>query len=795
MAAVACVTIIEHVVSNPRIGVSFAAVPTQRDTALNTATAESQHCAMQGLHSEPAPTVRDATSAAWPGHSNARACATMRDPSSHQRQRTHRNIRQLEALPEPLFSRYRLIKHLSAGAEAELFLAERLSDSEHVVIKWYFSGIAPMQEVIDRVRLLPRYAVLLSHESGVIAGRFFEVVEFAPDGSLRNLLKRGNGQHELIALRILEELASAITAIHAPDLRGSTLVHRDLKPDNIFVRSIEPLDLVVGDFGVSVFAVRDSDTVAGRGFTPAYAAQENLAGHPQISSDYWSIGMILLEMLTGTHPFDGLDEQEVRKRLDSWSPDFAAICGSRWSTLLTGLLERDATNRWGELEVRRWLAEAHDYASESTADISEAGAAEDFTVLQPRSREELAQYLAMQWVAAANLLSGQSISPWLETQLRTHAPELNLAVLLGPAETRADIRLLRLLRRLAAHFPPIWKKWLLEPAGVSEICADAAAGDREMRSLVNELFDLDVLGEIGKAGHEELGRKAAEWKNAVGDFEDGWEIVRQNGGPGDHQPARDEILATLYRATCDGIEVVMDPGYVDPLFMYCCPWFANAVGGRWHDLSPARRLLRSILEQKTKPMFAGNLETHWAYETGAITEARVVHSWGRDPPTVALAALHTEIVLKLCDRHTPIGRRVRLNWSSSKVFWLYLFGHGAAGSNGTMEFSLGETRQFTILAVGPRGVRLCRTAPISVDPILLELPVELDEHRVEMKLLTPAKFDESQEAKLLAPSELDKSMVKTELLTPVELDPPVVLHDSIGRESILVRLRRRLSYN
>lgn len=791
--AVAHITTIDPGVGNSRMGMSFVAVPTQRDAASGAATAESQHCATQVLRPEPMPTVLDAANGAEGGRPNARACATTRDPGSLQRQRVQRNLRQLETLPEPLFSRYRLIKQLPSGAEAELFLAERLSNSERVVIKWYFSGIALMREVIDRVQSLPRSAVLLIHESGMADRRFFEVVEYASEGSMCILLSPSVGLHELGVLRILEELASAITAIHAPDSRGSTLVHRDLKPENIFVRSIDPLDLAVGDFGVAAFAVHDSEPAAGRGYTPAYAAPESLAGRPQIPSDYWSLGMILLEALTGTHPFYGLDELAIRLLLDSWNPDLATVCDLRWYALLVGLLERDTANRWGELEVQRWLAGAHNIAGEPITDISEVSAPEGFTALQPQSREELAHYLAKQWDAATSLLSGQSISPWLEAQLRTHAPELDLAALLGSAETSADIRLLRILRRLAAHFPPIWKKWLLEPAGVSEICADAASGDREMCALVNELFDLDLLGEIGKAGHKEFHYKAVAWKDAVSDFEAGWEIVGHNGGPTERQAARNEILATLYRAACDGFEVVTNPGYIDTLYMYCCPWFAAAVGGRWHELTPARRLLRYILKSELQTLFVGNLETDWAYELGVSTEARIVRSWGGDPPTVALSAQHTEIRLKLCDRHASVGRRVRLNWSSNKAAWLYLFGHGAIRSSGTMELNLGETRHFTLLAIGAHGVRICRTDPIPVESVTLEPPVQLDESFMELKLQPPNKIDELLVGiELLAPVKLDKSLVKMDTLTPIQLDQPIELDWPTAKGGRWARLRRSI---
>ncbi|MBK7674305.1 MAG: hypothetical protein IPJ27_05795 [Candidatus Accumulibacter sp.] len=74
-------------------------------------------------------------------------------------------------------------------------------------------------------------------------------------------------------------------------------------------------------------------------------------------SDWWSIGMILVELITGRHPLAGIGSQN---RLDFWiaqNPiDTEGVSDPRWRALCRGLLVRDAANRWGSDEVGRWLA-------------------------------------------------------------------------------------------------------------------------------------------------------------------------------------------------------------------------------------------------------------------------------------------------------------------------------------------------------------------------------------------------------------------------------------------------------
>jgi serine/threonine protein kinase len=124
-------------------------------------------------------------------------------------------------------------------------------------------------------------------------------MEYFPGGDLQARIRAGLSS--MGALKILVQMAEALDAVHA-----SGVVHRDLKPQNIMFR--ENHRLAILDFGLA----RELDatsTLTQRGMvmaTPLYMSPEQCLGHPHDArGDLYSTGVILYEMLTGQHLYEG----------------------------------------------------------------------------------------------------------------------------------------------------------------------------------------------------------------------------------------------------------------------------------------------------------------------------------------------------------------------------------------------------------------------------------------------------------------------------------------------------------
>ena len=250
------------------------------------------------------------------------------------------------------------------GFEADLYLVADPKGHEWVA-KMYPRGITPRVSVLERIRDADRRHVVGLEAFGSSDGQWWELLEYVPHGTLHEWFKqRGRPPDPALVRTVLRELAAALEYLH-----GLDIVHRDLKPGKVLVRRREPLDLVLTDFGIAS-AVEGTDRITGTARTLKYAPPEAMGtftvdehGRAQNVSevarrwDYWSLGMILVEVLTGCHPFDHADDAAIGRRLATMDTDelSEAVSDPAWRTLCCGLLRRDPDHRWGAAQVAQWL--------------------------------------------------------------------------------------------------------------------------------------------------------------------------------------------------------------------------------------------------------------------------------------------------------------------------------------------------------------------------------------------------------------------------------------------------------
>jgi serine/threonine protein kinase len=252
----------------------------------------------------------------------------------------------------------------SSGREAEIFRV-RQGEGQYV-LKLYHYNVAPKKEILDKMREISEQfpeCVVRIYGCGQdpASERWYELQECVRNGSLRDIMpgllqSLSENPDAAIVGRIVREIADALIVLHASDI-----MHCDLKPANILVRSMEPLDLVLTDFGVSsMLDPEASSRATGIKGSPMYQAPEAFAGHVTRSLDWWALGCITFEILLGRHPFSGLNSNEIMLKLvqsgiDLSGLDFSSPPLKSFELLLKGLLTRDYQKRWGGKEVRSWL--------------------------------------------------------------------------------------------------------------------------------------------------------------------------------------------------------------------------------------------------------------------------------------------------------------------------------------------------------------------------------------------------------------------------------------------------------
>jgi len=212
-----------------------------------------------------------------------------------------------------LSSQFQVIRKLGEGGMGQVYLAHQLDVGRDVVIKVMHPELtAGSPQAVERFKREARAVARLNHPHIVQLyvfgqteqGLLYLAMEFVEGRSLSRALADARRLPEAQVLRIVDQVCSALADAHA-----SGLIHRDLKPDNIMLanRHGNPDYVKVLDFGIAkMVGPGDSKmTQTGSFFgTPQYMAPEQAGGQVDARTDLYALGVILYQLLTGTHPFD-----------------------------------------------------------------------------------------------------------------------------------------------------------------------------------------------------------------------------------------------------------------------------------------------------------------------------------------------------------------------------------------------------------------------------------------------------------------------------------------------------------
>jgi len=209
---------------------------------------------------------------------------------------------------------YRIIRTIGEGASGLVYEAEHVELGRRVALKVLAPGHASAVDAIERFRSEARAVARLSHPNLVplydfgksLDGRVYLAMELLTGEPLDKHLRRTRGMDYREAVNVGIEACKALEAAH-----GAGLVHRDLKPGNLFLTEGGGLKLL--DFGVAM-ALADVATSEKEkrqaGFaifgTPEYMSPEQVAGEPVDGRcDIYALGCVLYELLTGSAVFEG----------------------------------------------------------------------------------------------------------------------------------------------------------------------------------------------------------------------------------------------------------------------------------------------------------------------------------------------------------------------------------------------------------------------------------------------------------------------------------------------------------
>jgi DNA-binding response OmpR family regulator len=241
----------------------------------------------------------------------------------------------------------RVLHLIGEGGMSRVYLASRERDDEPLVVKVLRNevtadtrALARFMEEYTLVERIQSRHVARVYDHGTSDEHAYLVMEFFEGG---DLMKRLGGKPlaALECLRLFRELMMALGDIHEKGI-----LHRDLKPQNLMFRNDGSLAIV--DFGIAKHIDAADLTGAGEILgTPRYMSPEQVQGKAlDLRTDIYSAGVLLFQMLTGHHLFDGDTAVEVALHHLNTPPQALPDELREYQRLLDKLLDKDRDARF-----------------------------------------------------------------------------------------------------------------------------------------------------------------------------------------------------------------------------------------------------------------------------------------------------------------------------------------------------------------------------------------------------------------------------------------------------------------
>lgn len=485
-------------------------------------------------------------------------------------------------VPEDLASEYRFIKSLDDANAVRL--VESVATGGQYVLKLLNRSSLSDDRFPQQLQLRSQIAgnrLNTPARTGSIAdGRYFTLTDYRPEGSLYSCFTGGTPLPREAIRPLIRDLATACRQMH-DEREGFRIIHGDIKPSNVLIvrRGSQEADweFRLSDFDSAILLDSNGPPIVPGLHTAGYAAPEVLrpGTSPDISMDYWAMGMLLFTCLLGQHPFGDLPDEQVSALLvdQEWQPSGSIsqqVEDEACRALLGGLLLRVPDERWGATEVQQWLADEPNIVARGLRLLGENAADAPFSIDgdPAYTAGNVAIALLRSW--NTEILRSDALAHWLSPTAANHVARLQ--------GMDADAALLDFCGTYypGERMPPFWQREEVSAANFASLADRANSGDASARTC--------LLTFLNHGHHYFVSRPESEYGDvadlvdsitqARDEYREAWQTIANAGGPSS-MPSEEDcwIHATLIACSPVNPRAQLQELFDPLLIMRRADWF------------------------------------------------------------------------------------------------------------------------------------------------------------------------------------------------------------------------------
>ncbi|MBA3347799.1 MAG: Stk1 family PASTA domain-containing Ser/Thr kinase, partial [Actinobacteria bacterium] len=322
--------------------------------------------------------------------------------------------------------RYKISRKLGAGGMANVYLAEDQELGRRVAIKVLDDRHASDEQFVERFRREAQNAAGLSHpnivsiyDRGEAKGSYYIAMEYVEGRTLKELLVARGPSPIGIAIDYTRQILSALRFAHR-----NGIIHRDIKPHNVIVDGdgrVKVMDFGIARAGAS--QMTEAGSIIG---TAQYLSPEQARGAPvDQSSDLYSTGIVLYELLTGSVPFTGESPVEIAMKHLSQPPLSPSAARPEvprdLDYVVLRALAKDPGERYRSAEemdadldrIARGIGVSSETAETATSVLSRTEVTDALTTVRPAAATAATAYTPGRYYEYDTPPRRRSIWPWL----------------------------------------------------------------------------------------------------------------------------------------------------------------------------------------------------------------------------------------------------------------------------------------------------------------------------------------------------------------------------------------------